>query len=420
MNYLKRIADDILLNKLEASGAVLIEGPKWCGKTTTAKMIANSCLFMQDPDKSMMYLKAIATKPSVLLRGKTPRLLDEWQTAPVLWDAVRHAVDIRGGTGHFILTGSAVPNQRDIWHSGTGRISRMVMEPLSLFESLESTGAVSLLNLFDQQPDIESIATLTLEDIAFCIVRGGWPAAVKQSRNAALQHAQNYVDAVVNTDLSRVDGDSKNPYRVAMLLNSLARNISTLASLKTIRDDIALGYDDTLSEKTISLYLNAMSRIFVSRDTSAWNPALRSKTAIRTSAKRQFIDPSLATAILRLTPEKLFNDFNYFGFLFESLCIRDLRIYANAIDGDIFHYRDKSGLEADAVIVLRDGRWAAIEIKMGAGEIELAAKHLLMLKDKIDSTKMHNPSFLMVITATEYAYRREDGVYIVPLGCLKP
>ena len=418
--YLKRIADRVLQDRLAASGAVLIEGPKWCGKTRTALENSKSHLFMQDPDKAISYLKAADTKPSLLLKGDTPRLLDEWQTAPVLWDAVRFMVDQRGKSGQFILTGSAVPKDNVVQHTGTGRISRLLMRPMSLYESMESNGSVSLKALFDGETEIDNFSTLTIEQITFAIVRGGWPASIGKSEKIALRHAIDYVEAIINADVSRVDGIEKNPVRVRALLRSLSRNISTLATIRTIHDDIAMGdADESISEKTISQYLGALDRIFVTENLPAWNPALRSKTAIRTSPKRQFVDPSIAAAVLRLTPSRLLEDFNYFGFLFESLCDRDLRIYAEAIDGQVFHYRDASGLEADAVIALNDGRWAAVEVKLGSKEIEDAAVHLLELKNKVNTEKMREPSFLMILTGTEIAYRREDGVYVVPLGCRK-
>jgi len=418
--YITRIADTLLHDRLASSGAVLVEGPKWCGKTRTAMEASKSFLFMQDPDKRVSYLKAADTKPSLLLGGDTPRLLDEWQTAPVLWDAVRHAVDMRGEPGQFILTGSAVPIDNAVQHSGTGRISRLRMRPMSLFESMESNGSVSLKALFEGETDIDALSELSIEHLAFSIVRGGWPASVRASSKVAFRHAVDYVEAIINQDVSRVDGIEKNPARVRALLRSLARNISTLSTMRTLRNDIAMGNEeDSLSEKTISQYLNALDRIFVTENLPAWNPALQSKTAIRTSPKRQFVDPSIATAVMRLTPERLLDDFEYFGFLFESLCDRDLRVYADAIDGEVFHYHDSSGLEADAVVALNDGRWAAIEMKLGLKEIEEAAVHLLKLRDKVNTAKMKEPSFLMILTGTELAYRRQDGVLVVPIGCLK-
>lgn len=420
--YLSRIADKTLSGRLESSGAVLIEGPKWCGKTWTAANISKSHLYLQDPDKQASYMKAIDTKPSLLLEGDTPRLLDEWQTAPVLWDAVRFAVDMRGEVGQFILTGSATPSDNTTQHTGTGRISRMVMRPMSLYESKESKGTVSLKDLFDGVVDIDSFSDLTIEKIATAIVRGGWPASIsdRAPKKSDMRHAIDYVEAIINTDVSRVDGVEKSPARVRLLLKSLARNISTMATIKTLHDDVALGNGGMeISEKTISQYLNALERIFVVEDVKAWSPAIRSKTAIRTSPKRQFVDPSIATAVMRLSPKSILNDFCYFGFLFESLCVRDLRIYAEANDGQVFHYRDASGLEADAIICLNDGRWAAVEIKLGSKEIEDAAKNLLALKNKVDADRMKEPSFLMILTGTEIAYKRKDGVFIVPIGCLK-
>jgi predicted AAA+ superfamily ATPase len=415
--YLKRIADKGLDSSLAASGAVLIEGPKWCGKTRTAKEKAHSAIFLQDPDQTSAYLKAADTKPSLLLRGETPRLIDEWQVAPIMWDAVRFAVDERGRPGQFILTGSAVPLDNAARHTGTGRISRLLMRPMSLYESLESSGDISLKNLFDSPSEAEGASKLTVEGLALALVRGGWPASVGEPENIALKRAQDYVEAVINIDVSRVDGVEKSPRRVRALMRSLARNVSTMASLATIRKD--LSGDGDITEKTITSYLGALQRIFVVEDLPAWSPALRSKTVLRASPKRHFTDPSIACAVLRVTPDGLLNDFNTFGFLFESLCLRDLRVYAQAIDGEVSHYRDKSGLEADAVVHLRDGRWGAVEVKMGAREIEAAAENLKALQDKIDSDKMRAPSFLMVLTLTELAYRRRDGVYVVPVGCLK-
>lgn len=419
--YLKRIADGLLQERLRSSGAVLVEGPKWCGKTATATRASNSQLFMQDPDKSASYLMAADTKPSLLLQGDTPRLLDEWQSAPVLWDAVRFMVDQRGGKpGQFILTGSAVPQDDAVQHTGTGRISRLMMRPMSLFESLESNGMVSLKSLFEGKTNPEGFSELSIESIASAIVRGGWPASIGDEESIALRHAVDYVEAVINADVSRVDGVEKNPARVRALMRSYARNIATMATIRTIRDDIAIGDADTsVSEKTISQYLTALDRIFVTENLPAWNPVLRSKTAIRTSVKRHFVDPSIATAVMRLTPSRLLDDFQYFGFLFKSICTRDLRVYAEAIDGQVFHYRDASGLESDTVVCLNDGRWAPIEVKLGTKEIEEASEHLLELKAKVDTKKMKEPSFLMILTGTEFAYRRDDGVLVVPIGCLK-
>lgn len=416
--YLPRLCDVELQKSLESSGATLIEGAKWCGKTSTASNAAQSILYMQDPDLAESYLMMADAKPSLLLQGGTPRLIDEWQMAPVLWDAVRFEVDRRRETGQFILTGSAVPSDNVTTHTGTGRIARMLMRPMSLYESLESSGNISLGDLFNGKHDLESVSELTIEQIAFVLCRGGWPASIGLNEKAALRMSMNYVEAVINHDVSRVDGVEKSPDRVRLLLRSLARNISTIASIQTILKDIE-ATDNTISDKTISSYLNALQRIFVVEDLPAWTPSLRSKTMIRTSAKRHFVDPSIATAVMRTRPEGILKDFETFGFLFESLCTRDMRIYAQANDGDVFHYRDKSGLEADMVVVLRDGRWGAIEVKLGNKQTEIAAENLLKLKTKIDTRKMGDPAFLMVITCGRFAYNREDGVLVVPLGCLK-
>ena len=416
--YLNRIADKLINMALEASGAVLVEGPKWCGKTRTAEELAKSVLYLQDPDRTETYLKAADTKPSLLLQGDTPRLLDEWQMAPVLWDAVRFAVDQRNERGQFILTGSAVPIDNAVHHTGTGRISRLLMRPMTLFESLESNGSVSLKDIFDGTTGGECISALSIEKLAYTLARGGWPASVGEKESTALRQVYSYVDSVVNMDVSRVDGVEKNPTRVRALMHSLARNVSTTASMATIQGDIAAD-EATSSEKTILTYINALRRIFVIEDLPAWTPAMRSKTTIRTSSKRHFVDPSIAAAVLRATPDNLLHDFNTFGLLFESLCIRDLRVYSQSLDGDVFHYRDKNGLEADAIICLKDGRWGAVEVKMGTKEIESAAEKLKILRNKINISKMKEPSFLMVLTASEIGYRRNDGVYIIPIGCLR-
>ncbi|MFH0759509.1 MAG: DUF4143 domain-containing protein [Bacteroidota bacterium] len=416
-NYIIRISDRLLKSMLESSGAVLVEGAKWCGKTQSSLRIANSVVFMQDPDQSPGYMALADTKPSLLLEGETPLLLDEWQMAPVLWDAVRFAVDKRGRTGQFILTGSATPSDNETSHSGTGRIARMLMRPMSLFESNESNGNISLKELFDGKTDIAAKSTLTIEQLAHAICRGGWPVAVI-SRNQSPRIAMNYVDALINLDIHRVDGIEKDPVRVRLLLQSLARNISTLATAKTIMDDMQV-YEASITDKTLGSYLNALRRLYVVEDVPAWQPSLRSKTAIRTANKRQFVDPSIATAALRTNAKGIICDFETFGFLFESLCTRDLRIYSQAIDGGVFHYRDKSELECDLIIKLNDGRWAPAEVKMGNKQIEDAAANLIKLSNKIDAGKMNKPSFLMVLTGGQVAYRRPDGVLVVPIGCLK-
>ncbi len=418
-SYLSRICDHELQNALAAMGAVLIEGAKWCGKTSTATKVAQSMLFMQNPDNARSYQQMADIKPSLLLKGETPRLLDEWQMAPVLWDAVRFEVDKRGLAGQFILTGSAVPADNVTAHTGTGRFARILMRPMSLYESKESSGAISLADLFNGKHDFESISDLSIEQIAYAICRGGFPASIGKPENIALRMSIDYIEAVINQDISRADGIEKNPNRVRILLRSLARNIATEASFQTILDDVE-ATETSISDKTVSTYYNALRRIFVVEPMPAWSPSLRSKTAIRTSPKHHFVDPSIATAVMRINPEALLKDFEYFGFLFEALCARDIRIYAQHNDGEVFHYRDKNGLEADLLVQLRDGRWGAIEVKMGNSQIEQAAENLLKLKNKIDVDKMREPSFLMVLTGGQYAYQRKDGVLVVPIGCLKP
>jgi uncharacterized protein len=415
--YLPRLADAILKEKLESSGSVWIRGPKWCGKTWTAKQQAGSILMMQDPDNSQNYMRIAETKPSLLLDGDVPRLLDEWQMAPTLWDAVRFAVENRGKMGQFILTGSTLPLDSEVMHTGTGRITRMSMRPMSLLESGESNGQISLKALFEGD-EPSGVASIDIIELAFVISRGGWPAAIGISDKIALAQAQQYLDAIIETDISKVDGIGRNPARVRALMRSLARNIASMASNETVREDIK-GEDDSLSPNTIRSYLNALQRLFVIEDQPAWNPALRSKTAIRTSAKRHFVDPSIAAAALGIGPEGLLKDFNTFGLLFESLCVRDLRIYSQKLGGEVYHYRDKTYLEADAIIALRDGRWAAIEIKMGQKQIDQASENLLKLKDRIDAEKMNQPSFLMVLTGNGYAIKQKNGVLVVPVSCLR-
>jgi hypothetical protein len=378
--YLSRICDSLLLRQLASSGAVLIDGAKWCGKTSTARQVAKSVLYMQDTDRSQGYLKMADTMPSRLLLGDNPRLLDEWQMAPVLWDTVRFEVDKRSERGLFILTGSSVPKDGVTAHTGTGRISRLLMRPMSLFESEESNGSVSLERLFAGDADVVGESKLTVPDLAQIICRGGWPEAVVNGDSDSLV-ARNYVDAVINMDVQRVDDVERNPARVRQFLRSYARNISTMAPLTTVLADVKSN-DTVFSDTTLYSYVNALRRIFLIEDIPAWKPSLRSKTAIRTSDKRQFVDPSIATALMHVNVDSLLDDMTYFGFLFESLAARDLRIYAQALDGDIFHYHDKSDLEADLVIRLHDGRWAPVEVKLGSSEIEEGAAHLIKLQKK--------------------------------------
>lgn len=419
--YLTRIYDEVLDRRLRAKGAVLVEGAKWCGKTTTALQHANSVLYMQDPDIRDQNLMLADVRPSELLRGAAPRLVDEWQIATKLWDAVRFEVDRRDEFGQFILTGSAVPANMDgTFHTGTGRIVRMRMRTMSLFESEESSGVVSLKSLFEGEDAPVFTSDGTIERVAFLTCRGGWPRAIGQPKEVALQQAFDYLDAMVQTDISRVDGVARDPYKARALMRSYARMIASQTSVETIEED--LKGSDSMSINTVHSYLKALRRIFVIEDMPAWNPNLRSKAAIRTAPTRHFVDPSIATAALGLGPEDLIADLRTFGFLFEGLCIRDLRVYADALDGEVFHYRDSNGLECDAVVHLKNGSYGLIEVKLGGEKlIDDGAKTLLKLKGKIDTDKMKPPSFLMVVTgATPYSYCRDDGVCVVPISCLAP
>lgn len=420
--YKSRIADAILAQKLAGKGAVLIEGAKWCGKTTTAEQVAKSILYMSDPEKVEQNLILSDIHPKRLLQGNAPRLIDEWQIAPKLWDAVRFEVDHRDDPGQFILTGSAVPPSMDaIRHTGTGRFAWLRMRPMSLYESGESNGSVSLKELFSAPEAISGDNPLNIDRLAFLICRGGWPRATTLPDEIALEQAFDYYDAVVNTDASRVDGVNREPERVKRLMRSYARHQGTQAGNKMICDDIAINDASTLDSDTVASYINALKKIFVIEDMLAWNPNLRSKTAIRTSDTKYFVDPSIAVAALGLGPNDLIADLKTFGLLFETMCIRDLRVFADSLGGTIYHYRDSSGLECDAVIHLRNGSYGLIEIKLGGEKlIGEGADTLLKLSAKIDTGKMKKPSFQMVLTGTgDYAYRRKDGMLIVPIGCLK-
>ncbi len=420
MKYKKRIADEILISRLNAKGAVLVEGAKWCGKTTTASQTSKSILYMQDPATKRQNLEMAEINPSLLLKGKTPRLIDEWQLAPQLWDAVRFEVDKRNQFNQFILTGSAVPADMDkISHTGTGRISRMKMRPMSLYESEDSNGTVSLKDLFEQN-EIAAENSIDIEKLAFLICRGGWPKTLDCSDKIALQQSIDYFDAVVESDISRVDGVLRNSERAKLIMRSYSRNIGTQAKLTEILKDVISNESDAFTIETLHSYLAALKKIFVIEESPAWNPNLRSKTAIRTTETRFFADPSIATASLGLGPKDLINDLNTMGLLFENLCIRDLRVYADILDGTIYHYRDKSDLECDAVLHRRNGTYGLIEIKLGGDKlIEEGVKNLTALSKKIDTTKMNTPSFLMILTGVgPYAYKRKDGIYIVPIGCL--
>ena len=417
--YLPRVIDSILDEYLEAFGAILIRGPKWCGKTTTAKQRASSVLQMQDPDNFRAYLDMANFMPSRLLEGDTPRLIDEWQMAPVLWDAVRSAVDERQKVGQFILTGSTVIGHDQILHTGTGRIVKIDMKPMSLFESNESNGTVSLNSLFFKQDFTGSKSDLTVEQLVFSICRGGWPASIGLKERAALLIAKSYVEAICTDDARRIDASISDPERVRAILRSYARNLSTLASNRSILKDISTN-DLTMNESTLYRYLTALNSLFVIQDIPAWNQSIRSSTSIRSTNKKGFVDPSIAAAALALTPSQLLDDLQTLGFFFESLCIRDLQIYASEQGGEISYYRDRYGLECDIVLHLDNGSYALIEAKLGSSEIDEASKNLIKLKGLIGEKKLRQPEFLMVLTAGQYAYKRTDDVLVVPIGCLKP
>ena len=434
--YINRVADRLLADKLEAFGAVLIEGPKYCGKTTLASRQAGSILSMADTDTLSQNLALARTNISRLLAGDTPRLIDEWQIAPQFWDAVRNEVDKRNEDGQFMLTGSAVPpkpkkdekgnviEEENIHHTGTGRISRLKLRTMSLWESEDSTGDVSLERLFTNPDIIDGTSNIDLDRLAYLTCRGGWPKAVlKKSEKAALAQAFDYYDSVVSNDIKRVDDTDRDEELTKRIMRSYARNQGTQATVGTILADIKNNGDERMSDSTVYSYIKALKEIFVIEDSIAWNPNLRSKTAIRTSDTRYFIDSSIATAALGIGPKDLINDMETFGFIFETLAVRDLRIYSDALDGKVYHYRDKNNLECDAVIHLRNGSYGLVEVKIGGSElIREGAESLKALSSKIDSTKMKAPSFLMVLTGIgDFAYKRpEDGVLVVPIGCLRP
>lgn len=419
--YKKRIVDNIIETKLKGKGAVLIEGPKWCGKTTTSSRFAKSTIVMTDPKSEKENLLLAEVNPELLLEGNTPRLIDEWQIAPKLWDAIRFVVDKRNDEGQFLLTGSSTPvNRDDIDHSGAGRFAWVTMRTMSLYESGDSTGEVSLSDVFKGK-NINGTNKLTLNDITYLICRGGWPKSVTMEPEIALEQPFDYIDAIVKTDASKVDGIVKSEERLRKFLRAYSRNVSTQVTLTSLKEDMIVNDVDSLNEDTISLYINAFKKMFVIEEMQAWNPNLRSKTAIRTSDTRYFVDPSIASSSLGLGPSDLIKNLNTCGLFFENLVVRDLRVYAESLKGNVYHYRDASNLECDAVIHLRNGEYGLVEIKLGGDKlIEEGVKNLLDLANKIDTDKMNKPSFLMIITATSnYAYRRLDGVYVVPIGCLK-
>ena len=420
-SYRPRIVDSALKRKIRGKGAVLIEGPKWCGKTTTAEQISNSVLSVDDPTTVKANITVSEIDPEKLLAGEQPRLLDEWQVAPKLWDAVRHHVDHHKGQGQFVLTGSSVPaDVSETIHSGTGRFGWIVMRPMTLFESGDSTGEVSLGALFESS-EISGYSDLDLDRLAFLICRGGWPESVDMEPDVALDQAFDYVDAVIRKDMSRVDNIRRDPQKVRSLLRSYARNIGTQISQAAISADISSNGTTTVNEETVSEYLQALRKLYVVEDMKAWNPNLRSKTAVRTSDTRYFVDPSLAAASLRVGPSDLMKDLNTLGFFFEALVVRDLRVYAESLDGDVYHYRDNLDNECDVVIHLRNGRYALIEVKLGGESlIEEGVETLKDVLRRIDTSKMGEPAFMAVVTGTDrYAYKRDDGIMIIPIGTLK-
>jgi hypothetical protein len=417
--YIPRIIDKKLERKMKLYGAIVIVGPKWCGKSTTCMQFAQASISFQNPDEYENNKMIAETQPSLFLKNKKPLLIDEWQVFPTIWDSIRYDVDKTGNKGEYLLTGSATPTDKKPMHSGTGRIVSLVMRPMSLYESGESNGSVSLKELFKRNDNIEGISDLSIEDYAFLLTRGGWPESTKVDKEICFDYAKDYINSIASTDMKSIDKVNKNPIKIKSLLKSLARNVSSTASLATIREDIRTSEED-VTEKTIRDYINTLERLFVIDDVEAWSPKLRSKATIRSSRKHEFVDPSLAMASLGATDQDLLKDFNTFGFMFEALCIRDLKIYADSLEGNVYYYRDNNDLECDAIIHLDNGKWGAIEVKLGGNEAqEEAAKNLLKIKSIVDEKEMGSPSFLMILTGTKYAFKRKDGVLVVPLGCLK-
>lgn len=421
MEYLKRIIDSEIEEKLSYTGAVVVKGPKWCGKTTSAKRVSKSVLEMQNPDLQDNYIELANTKPSLLLEGEKPRLIDEWQIAPKLWNAVRYSVDNTGMPNQYILTGSSVPTEDDSLHSGVGRFAFVTMKPMTLYESGDSNGKISLREILNGNCKIDGIKTdLDYEKVAYALCRGGWPASIKLPEKYALEVPRNYIDVLCNADISKVDGVKRDPVLAKLILKSYARQVSTIDSNQTLYEDIKANYAD-ISERTIMDYMSTLKKLFVIDEIEAWNPNIRSKTAIRTSSKKSMIDPSLAVASLGVSPKELMMDVRTYGLLFENLVNRDLSVYVRANSGVLKHYRDRYGLECDNVLCFEDGRYALIETKLGGTRIKEAEEHLLELKKLIleNEPKLGKPEFMMVVTATDMAYTTENGVLVVPIGCLK-
>ena len=421
MKYIKRIIDNEIKEKLSIMGAIVIKGPKWCGKTTSAKQIAKSVLEMQNPDLQENYIELANTKPSLLLEGEKPRLIDEWQLAPKLWNAVRYSVDEIGLPNQYILTGSSTPVEDSSLHSGVGRFAFVTMKPMTLFESGDSNGKISLSDILNGNREIDGIKTdLGYEEIAYVLCRGGWPASINLDKNKSLEISKNYIDVLCESDISRVDGVHRNPNLARAILKSYARQVSTIDSNQSLIDDVKANYAD-VSDRTILEYLSVLKRLYIIEDIEAWNPNIRSKTAIRTAPKKSMIDPSLAVAALGVSPKEIMLDIRTYGLLFENLVNRDLSVYVNSIDGILRHYRDRYNLECDNIIHFENGKYALVEVKLGGTKIKEAESHLLTLQNLIiqNQPKLGKPEFLMVITGTEMAYTTEKGVMVVPIGCLK-
>jgi len=419
--YVKRIVDPYIKEYLELMGALLIEGPKWCGKTRTAEEFAKSILYIRTKNQIESLKLAISNGVNNSLEGDTPRLIDEWQSVPEIWDAIKFEVDHRRGKrGQFILTGSSTPPKDSVVHSGAGRIARVTMRPMSLFESGESNGQVALSSLFelDDKISIGGYSELTVDKLAFALVRGGWPESLRDISSKASRTASEYVKAIINSDFFCDDDSKKDPDSIRRIIESISRNISTPASKETIRKGVN-GADGKMTDVTLTNYLKAMERIFFVENLPAWNPHIRSKTRLMKSMKWHFADPSVATASLRASSDALLMDYNAFGLLFESLCVRDLRIYSQPLDGMVSYFCNKNGHEVDIIVELPGGKWGAVEVKLGDDHINEGAANLLKLRDDIDLEYMKQPSFLMVLTAGQSGYRRPDGVLVVPIGCLR-
>lgn len=416
--YIPRIVDNVLQNKLEYMGAVLIEGCKWCGKSTTARQFAKSYIEFQDPDKKMQYDKTNQTKPSLFLEGEKPRLFDEWQMFPVVWDSIRMDVDHTGLKGQYILTGSARPMEDSVMHSGTGRISKLLMRPMSLYESGESNGSVSLNDIINGN-EVEGVSTLDFDSLINVMIRGGWPESLNIDGDNKYKIPKDYVKSLLNEGIKTVDGIERSASKMNAVLKSISKNISTNASKKTILEDVKTEFNEEVSRPTLDDYLTTLEKLYILEYIPATNLNLRSKTPLRVSPKLELVDPSLVVATLNLKREDLIKDLNFTGFIFENMCMRDLKIYADAIDARLSYYRDKNDFEVDCILETADGKWGAIEVKLGAGEIPNAVLNLTKFKEKVDTDKYGEPSFLMVLTGADYSYKRDDGIYVVSIGNLK-